>query len=76
MIHKKCRQDFGQILSFLFLGETLLLAIKPQSVVEKNKHVAITTVFTRQRAATAHFIGPQFCRVAGFESLGSATFKR
>ena len=68
--------EFGKILYFLFLGETVLLVIKPQSVVEKNKHVAITTVFTRQRAATAQFIGPQFCRVADFESLGSATFKR
>jgi hypothetical protein len=65
-----------QILSFIFLVETVFLEIKPQSIVEKNKPVAITTVFTRQRAATAHFIGPQFCRVADSESLGSATFKR
>jgi len=68
--------SLGQTLSFLFLGETVLLAIKPQSIFEKNRHVAITMVFTRQRAATAHFIGPQFCRVADFESLGSTTFKR
>jgi len=70
------KTGLGQTLSFLFLEETLLLEIKPQSIVEKNRHVAITMVFTRQRAATAHFIGPQFCRVADFESLGYATFKR